>query len=171
MGKRSRRQGGESPEAAPAPPPIRGSGARARKARLKERAANASVQAEKMIKQRPAAPWDPFPLTELSIFFGFVLFIAGAVIGGGSGKGLMASGVVLICIGGLETMLREHFSGYRSHAGVLTGMLALAVLIFTTAVFKIGIAVRGALVIGVFVVVYPALRRGFIRKSGGQRVL
>lgn len=170
MGKRSRRQRA----AAPAPPvaePIRGSGRRARKARLEQKASRAGGQAHKMLKDRPAAPWDPFPLTELSIFFGIVLLVIGIVVGGSTGIGLLASGFVLVCIGGLETMLREHLGGFRSHAGVLATIIAALALVVTTALSNIGIPIRLAIVLAVFVTVYPALRRGFIRKSGGRGVL
>jgi hypothetical protein len=169
MGKRSRRQSNQAASAAPEQ--SAGSPARQRKERLKQRASAASKQAEKTIQQRPPAPWDPFPLTELAIFCGMVLLIVGAVAGGALGKGLMASGFTLACIGGLDTALREHFNGYRSHAGLLAGILALVCLIVVTAVGNVNIAVRAAVAIGVFAVFFPALRRGFVRKSGGRGVL
>jgi hypothetical protein len=171
MGKRSRRQrAAEAPQEAAAEP-IRGSGARARKARLQQKGSRAGGQAHRRLKERPPAPWDPFPLTELSIFFGIVLLIIGIVVGGSIGKGLLASGFLLVCIGGLETMLREHFGGFRSHAGVLSTLVGALALVLTTAVLNIGIPARAAIVIAVFVTIYPALRRGFIRKSGGRGVL
>jgi hypothetical protein len=138
---------------------------------LRQKSARAGNQAQRMLKERPPAPWDPFPLTELSIFFGIVLLVVGIVLGGSTGKGLLASGFVLVCIGGLETMLREHFGGFRSHAGVLATIVGALALVITTAVLNIGIPARAAIVIAVFVTVYPALRRGFIRKSGGRGVL
>ena len=168
MGKRSRKQ----PAAGPPPEqPIRGSGARARKARLRQRASAATEQAERSIKQRPPAPWDPFPLMELAVFCGLVLLVAGAVVGGPTGKGVIAAGVMLACIGGLDTALREHFGGYRSHAGLLAGLLALLLLIVSAALFKASLGVGAAIMIGAFCAVFPALRRGFIRKAGGRGVL
>lgn len=174
MGKRSRRQqaqAGAEPASPAADQPIRGSGARARKARLKQRASAASDQAEKVIKTRPPAPWDPFPLTELAVFFGLVLLVVGAIVGGAAGKGLLAAGLTLACIGGLDTALREHFNGYRSHAGLLAGILSLVILIVSSAITTTGLAIRAAIVIGVFCIVFPALRRGFIQKSGGRGVM
>lgn len=171
MGKRTRKQRADAAAHEVFPEPIRGSGARARKARLQQKSARAGSQAQRMLKERPPAPWDPFPLTELAIFFGIVLLAIGVVVGGDSGKGLMASGFVLVCIGGVETMLREHFGGFRSHAGVLATIIGALALVITTAALNIGIPVRAAIVIAVFVTVYPALRRSFIRKSGGRGVL
>jgi hypothetical protein len=161
LGKRSRKQR-TAPSAAP-----EGS----RKSVLKQRAAEASDVAERQIKQRPPAPWDPFPLTELSVFFGLVLLIVGAVLGGDTGKGLIAAGVVLACIGGLDTALREHFNGYRAHSGLLAGIAALFALGVSAAVFGASVPVRAGVGIGVFALLFPALRRGFIQKSGGRGVL
>jgi hypothetical protein len=168
MGKRTRRQ---NPRTEPATAPAGESSARRKKRQLKARASAASAQAEKTIKDRPAAPWDPFPLMELAIFCGLVLMVVGVILGGQTGLGLMASGFVLVCIGGLDTMLREHFAGYRSHAGVLAGVCALAALIASTAIFSIDVAIRAAIAIGVFAVIYPTLRREFVRRSGGKGVL
>lgn len=159
MGKRSRQREGGAGSAAKSKPSLR------------ERADAAGKVAEKRIKERPAAPWDPFPLTELAVFSGLVLMVIGAVLGGQTGKGLIVSGVVLACIGGLETALREQLAGYRSHSGLLAGLAALLALIGTTALLKISVAVAAAIAIGVFALAFPALRRAFIRKSGGGGVL
>lgn len=169
MGKRSRRQN-PRPEPATSPPasePV----AKRKKRELRSRASAASVQAEKTIKQRPAAPWDPFPLMELAIFCGLILLVVGALVGGPTGNGLMGAGLVLACIGGLDTMLREHFAGYRSHAGVLAALCSLIALIVSTTLFTIDVAIRAGVAIAVFALVYPALRRTFVQKSGGKGVL
>jgi hypothetical protein len=161
MGKRSRQKAVKPIKAAP----------RSRKERLRERADVASRVAEKQIKQRPAAPWDPFPLSELAVLSGLVLLIVGFFVQGSTGKGLIVAGVVLACIGGLETALREHFGGFRSHAGLLAGIVALATLIITTAVLDIGPVIRAGIAIAVFGIVFPTLRSSFIRKSGGRGVI
>jgi hypothetical protein len=160
MGKRSRQRDQRVPKAEQPPKPS-----------LRERADKASRVAEKQIKQRPPAPWDPFPLAEVAVLSGLVLLVVGALMHGPTGKGLIASGVVLACIGGLETALREHLGGYRSHAGLLAGIAALAALILTTAILDIGVAVRAAIAITVFAITFPTLRNSFIRKSGGRGVL
>lgn len=163
MGKRSRQR--EAPQTKPK------GGAKSRKASLRERADAANRVAEQRIKQRPKAPWDPFPLTELAIFAGIVLVVIGIFVHGQTGKGLIAAGFVLACIGGLETMLREHLGGYRAHSGLLAGAVALLALIVTTAIFNPSIPVRAAIGVGVFALTFPALRNAFIRKSGGSGVL
>jgi hypothetical protein len=162
MGKRSRQR---------AAPREKSAGPKTRKERARQRADAASRIAERQIKARPQAPWHPFPLTEIAIFVGIVLTIVGIVMSSDTGKGLIAAGVVLACIGGLETALREHLGGYRSHAGLLAGLAALTTLIIMTAVLKITVAVCAAIAIAVFGLVFPALRSAFIRKSGGRGVL
>lgn len=159
MGKRSRQT--RTPKADPKP----------RKQALRERADAASEVAERKIKERPPAPWDPFPLTELSVLAGLILLVIGAIVRGDTGKGLIAAGVVLACIGGLDTALREHFNGYRPHSGLLAGILALLALGITTSLLNITLPVRAGIGIGVFAIAFPALRRSFIQKSGGKGVL
>ena len=159
MGKRSRQT--RTPKSDPKP----------RKQALRERADAASEVAERKIKERPPAPWDPFPLTELSVLAGLILLVVGAIVRGDTGKGLIAAGVVLACIGGLDTALREHFNGYRPHSGLLAGILALLALGITTSLLNIGLPVRAGIGIGVFAIAFPALRRTFIQRSGGKGVL
>lgn len=162
MGKRSRQKAAQKAQPKPG---------QTRKERLRERADAASRVAEKQIKERPAAPWDPFPLTELAVFSGIVLLVVGLFVHGDKGKGLVVAGVVLACLGGIETALREHFGGYRSHAGLLAGILALATLVITTALLDIGRPLRAGIAIAVFGLVFPTLRSSFIRKSGGRGVI
>lgn len=160
MGKRSRRREGASPERSGQEKPTFG-----------QRFDVASRQAERRLKERPKAPWDPFPLTELAIFVGLVLIVIGALLRGPLATGLFAAGFVLAALGGLETVLREHLAGYRSHSGLLAAIAALVALTLMTLALSVGIAVRAAVAIGVFALVFPALRRAFIRKSGGRGVL
>jgi hypothetical protein len=138
---------------------------------LRERAERANSVAEKRIRERPKAPWDPFPLTELAILAGIVLMVAGILVGEQLGKGLMAAGVTLACIGGLETALREHFAGYRAHSGLLASILALLALGISASVFNADVAIQAGLGVGVFAIAFPALRGAFIRRSGGHGVL
>jgi hypothetical protein len=161
MGKRSRQR--VAPKAATEP--------QTRKERLRDRADKASRVAEKQLKERPSAPWDPFPLTELSIFAGIVLLVVGAIVRGPTGKGLIAAGAVLACIGGAETALREHFGGFRSHAGLIAGFIAVFVLFFSSAVIRVAPGIAAGLAIGAFGLLFPTLRSSFIRKSGGRGVL
>lgn len=161
MGKRSRQREAPRKAKADAGPELS----------KRERFDRASRAAERQIKQRPPAPWDPFPLAEVAVLSGLIILVIGALLGSATGKGLIAAGVVLACIGGLETALREHLGGYRSHAGLLAGIIALAALIISTAILDIGVAVRAGIAISVFAIVFPTLRNSFIRKSGGRGVL
>jgi hypothetical protein len=85
--------------------------------------------------ERPRAPWHPLPLSELLILVGAI----GAAIGfsraarGGlsSGGPALLAGLGAVAIGTIETTLREHRSGYRSHTVLLAFML---VLVFHSAV-------------------------------------
>jgi len=71
---------------------------------------------------RPDAIWAPFPLTEIAMAVGIVLFLAGFASGGSRGVWLLAIGVVVLTVAVGELCLREHFAGFRSHS-VLLGLL------------------------------------------------
>ena len=43
------------------------------------------------------------------------------------GRAMLVSGMLLGSLGGLDTALREHFGGYRSHTAILAGILAVGV--------------------------------------------
>ncbi|MFY9469154.1 MAG: hypothetical protein WAP37_03465 [Solirubrobacterales bacterium] len=172
MGKRSRKQlRTRHPGPGESAAGRRRGGSPAKRVQLRERAAKASESAERSIKRRPPAPWDPYPLTELAILLGLIGLITGALIGGATGTGIMASGAVLAGLGGLETVAREHFNGYRPHAGLLAGALALVALVVSSTIAETVIAARAAIAIGVFAVTFPVLRRAYIQRSGGSGVL
>ena len=144
MGRRSRKRGGAA-EIAPAPATAPG-----------RRAARG---------ERPQAPWHPFPLVELCVLLGLVLLVWGFFTAdAASGRVLLVCGMVLASLGGLETALREHFTGYRSHAlllAALPAVLTAGVLFFARAPW-IAIPVAGAIVL---VAAFAALRRAFRRRS------
>jgi hypothetical protein len=85
--------------------------------------------------ERPRAPWHPLPLSELLILVGAI----GAAIGFSrasrhglsSGGPALFAGVGAVAIGTIEVTLREHRTGYRSHAVMLALLL---VLVFHSAV-------------------------------------
>ena len=58
-----------------------------------------------------------------------MLIVVGFVAGVGSDGGRLAllCGLVLASLGGLDTALREHFAGFRSHSSVLAGLPAVLV--------------------------------------------
>ena len=123
---------------------------------------------------RPPPPWGSFPLSELVILVGLVLAVAGFVVGveGGRGRTMFIAGIVLGMLGGLETSVRDHFAGYRSHTTLLSGAVAIAAIVVITLVLRLiapGVPVVAMFAVGavVFAAAFPLLRRTFQRRSGG----
>ena len=150
MGRRSRarRAAGIAP-ASPTPPP-------------------ATPRPAPLSDERPKAPWHPFPLVELCVLLGIVLIVLGLIVGFDSDRGQLAlvCGVLLASLGGLDTAVREHFNGYKSHSSVLAGLpgvIAAAALFFARAPW-IAVAVGAALVFGLAL---WGFRTAFRRRSGG----
>jgi hypothetical protein len=83
--------------------------------------------------ERPQAPWHPFPLVELCVLVGIVLLVLGGLSAGSDrGRLLIVCGLALGSLGGLDTAVREHWDGYRSHTTVLSAAPAVtaAALLF-----------------------------------------
>jgi hypothetical protein len=117
---------------------------------------------------RPAAPWGRFPLVELIVLLSLVMLIAGFFVQGDRGLTLIAAGIALGSLAGLELAIREHFAGYRSHTTVLAGgpaVLLLGVGFFLPAGWPRIATFAGSIV--VFVVGGYLLREAFKRRSGG----
>ena len=86
------------------------------------------------LEDRPKPPWHPVPLVEIAVFVGLVLIVAGLITSNSRrGRTLLLLGLALGSLGGLDTTLREHFAGYRSH----TLVLALAPAVATAAVLAV----------------------------------
>jgi len=144
---------------------------RARRAAQSTDAAPTSAVAPRpapLSDERPKAPWHPFPLVELCVLVGIVLIVVGAITGLDSDRGRVAllCGLVLASLGGLDTALREHFNGFRSHSSLLAGLPAVLVagaLFFGRAPW---LAVIAAGVV-VFAFGFWAFRTAFRRRSGG----
>jgi hypothetical protein len=141
MGRRSRKRGVE-----PLPVPAR-EPAPARRAAAGE---------------RPRAPWHPFPLVELCVLIGLVLLVWGLFTADeASGRVLLVCGMALGSLGGLDTALREHFSGYRSHAlliAALPAVLVAGVLFFASAPWIVIPVAAGAVLAGGFLLLRRAFR-------------
>jgi hypothetical protein len=116
---------------------------------------------------RPPAPWGSFPLVELVILVAIVSVIVGFASGGSRGVTLVAVGLVLGALGGLELSIREHFAGYRSHTTLLsgaTGVGVLAALAFGVPSLWLPIAL--AVAVAAFGGSAWALARAFQRRAG-----
>ena len=127
---------------------------------------------------RPPPPWGSFPLSELVILLGLVLAVVGFIVGVESvrGRTMFFAGIVLGALGGLETSVRDHFAGYRSHTTLLAGFLGFLTIVATTfALRAVAPTLSGqtgfmvALLSGavIFAVAFSFLRRAFQRRSGG----
>jgi hypothetical protein len=101
--------------------------------------------------RRPDPVWAPFPLTEIGMGVGIVIFGVGYAT---SSTWLVSVGAVVLAVVVGELCLREHFGGFRSHA------LLLAALVVVTAhslAFAISDAVRGPVTLAVDLAVGGAL--------------
>jgi hypothetical protein len=107
------------------------------------------------------APWHPFPLDEISVLVGIVCIIAGLIID--NGRPLLALGVALGALGGLDTAVREHFNGFRSHTIVLAAFPAVAGAV-VVAFAKAPLYVAVLVMLAVFTAAVLALRRVWQRK-------
>ena len=116
---------------------------------------------------RPSAPWGTFPLTEIAIFIGLVLLIVGFFIPPPQGFVMIAVGLGLGSLAGLELSIREHFAAYRSHTLLLSAAVGVPVfggLFVATKVSPAICAIAGLLAFGGAAWL---LTSAFRRRSGG----
>jgi hypothetical protein len=76
---------------------------------------------------RPDAIWSPFPLTEIGMAVGLVIFVAGFASDGRRATWLLSIAVVVLVVVVGELCLREHFGGFRSHTLLLAVLPATIV--------------------------------------------
>ena len=152
MGKRARKRG-TAPAIAPAPAP----------APARRRGGRPSIE------ERPKPPWHPVPLVELCVLVGLILLVLGALnLRSDRGKVMLVIGMALGSLGGLDTALREHLAGYRSHTTVIASLPAVttaALLFFARAPWIV--LILGA--VAVFAVVFWWMRRVFMRAATRAR--
>lgn len=156
MGRRSRKRAGTSPADAPAAstgPPAGAAPARAGTSRRR-------------LDERPRAPWHPFPLVELCALLGLVLLVLGLLdLQSDRGRMFLLAGMAVGSLAGLETALRDHFSGFRSHSTVLAGVPTVALaaaLFFLDAPWPALVLAAVAAFAGSFAL----LRRAYRRQTG-----
>jgi hypothetical protein len=106
------------------------------------------------------------------VLVGLIMLIAGFAAGSSSGTVMIAVGVSLASLGGLELAIREHFAGYRSH----NVLLALACAVLAAAILTAFVELVSGSVVPLipvaagavaFVPAFMALRGAFRRASGG----
>lgn len=76
--------------------------------------------------ERPQGPFGGLPVSEIAIFAGLV----GLGVWFASGRGatpLLIVSLAVIGLAVLEVICREHFSGYRSHATLLSAIPSMAI--------------------------------------------
>jgi len=127
-------------------------------------------------RERPQAPWHPLPLSELLILVGAIGTVIGLQKGVSHGSTPLLAGLAAVVVGTVEVTLREHLSGFRSHA-VLLSLLAATVLhtavvlivaAFTHTPRALNVALL-ALDAAVFAAVFKLLRARF-RDARRERV-
>jgi len=113
--------------------------------------------------ERPKAPWHPVPIVELCVLIGLILIIVGFFR---DEPRLLLAGLVLASLGGLDTALREHFNGFKSHTTLMAGFAAVlvAAALYFGRVPWIGL-VAGAVL--AFAAVFYWARNAFMKRSGG----
>jgi hypothetical protein len=97
---------------------------------------------------------------------GLVIAVAGPFVGGPRGRLILAVGVGLVLMAGLELSIREHLAGYRSHTTQLAGAVTVVTMVVMF-VAHIQRAIMLAAAAAVFGLAFYALREVFKRRSGG----
>lgn len=121
--------------------------------------------------ERPHAPWHPLPLSELLILVGTIVTVIGlrrAAHGFAAAAPALVAGLAAVMIGTVEVTLREHRSGYRSHALILAllpvvafhSAVVLIVAAFTQAPRALSIGLL-PLDVALFAVLFKLLRARF----------
>lgn len=132
----------------------------------------AAARARRGDDEPPPAPWGSFPLVELAVLAGLIMIGLGFfAVEGDRGPILIAAGLALGSIGGLDLSIREHFAGYQSHTLLLAGVPALIVLAVLFYLGPDGLPplARAGIAVAVFVAAAALLSRVFANRSGGLK--
>jgi hypothetical protein len=166
VGKRSRKQRSAGPiETTPDVP----AATPRRPAPSTTRRAPGQSRIDRMIEradERPKPPWHPVPLIELSVLVGIVLIVIGFIKSDTSqGRIALVFGFALTSLAGLDTAVREHFAGFRSHSTLLAGFPAI---VAAAALGFAGVAPPVLLVVAVVVfgTAFWGFRNAFRKRSG-----
>jgi hypothetical protein len=101
------------------------------------------------------------------ILCGLVLVVVGFVVQSAQGVTMIAVGLALGAIAGLELSIREHFGGYRSHTMLLSGAVGIAVLAaLAFLVPSLWLPIALGIAVAAFAITAWALARAFRRRSG-----
>jgi hypothetical protein len=123
--------------------------------------------ARRRTADRPRAPWGSFPLSEIVVFVGIVVLIAGFFVAPPQGFIMIAVGLALGSLAGLELSVREHFAGYRSHTLLLSAAIGVPIFgaLFVATSISTPICVAAGLV--AFGGSAWLFTQAFRRRSGG----
>jgi hypothetical protein len=112
---------------------------------------------------RPRAPWHPLPVTEIVLAAGVVGVVIGMARGPDRGRVPLLVGLGLCGLSVVELTVREHLSGYRSHALLIAFIPIVAAETLVALITGDRMAARIALVpeVVLFVVLFRFLRRRF----------
>lgn len=139
-----------------------------RRRRAKATASQVAPRPPRRVDERPEklnAPWHPFPLVELCVLTGIVCIVLGLLrTDAAGGRVLLALGLALGSLGGLDTSIREHFAGYNSHTLVLAAFPAVAVAA-VTAFAGLWLVAVVPLMLAVFGAAFLALKRVWQRNT------
>src|SRR5919204_866982 len=168
MGRRSRKR---PPDSGSATSRDRSTRAERDEARRRRARAEASATRRSGHDRRDGplpAPWGPFPLTELVVLLALALLVAAFIVRGERGRTMLAAGLVLGSLGGLETSIREHFGGYRSHTTIFAAAAGvLTIVAVTLVVHPIKLWIVALIAFAMFCLTFYLAREAFKRRSGG----
>jgi hypothetical protein len=116
---------------------------------------------------RPSAPWGEFPLSEIAVLVGVVLLVGGFFVSPPQGFVMIAVGLVLGSLAGLELSIREHLAGYRSHTLLLSAAVGVPVFGVLLVATKVPVAICLAAGLVAFGGSAWLFTQAFRRRSGG----